>query len=162
MDQGGVGLGERILKAIFDSEVGILPFTGLTMQVLAYFERSSVEQVLYDLPRNKLKQNMKDMTFFLFELADQGDGVAIQIVREFATSISKYVAAGITKYGKHQSDMDVVLIGGLFKTKYPLLIDIITCEIHSVAPRARLNSLLSLQIFGNAGNRLNGLTFGKF
>jgi N-acetylglucosamine kinase-like BadF-type ATPase len=108
------------------------------MQVLAYFERSSVEQVLYDLPRNKLKQNMKDMTFFLFELADQGDGVAIQIVREFATSISKYVASGITKYGMRQSDMDVVLIGGLFKTKYPLLIDIITCEIHSVAPRAKI------------------------
>lgn len=138
LDQGGKGLGERILRAVFDAEIGILPSTGLTAKVLDYFGRTSVEQLLYDLPRNKLERSMKDMTFFLFELAGLGDEVATQIVREFATRISCYVVAGITEFDMSQSEVDVVLIGGIFNTQHPLLTDIITAEVHSIAPRARM------------------------
>lgn len=84
LDQGGRGLGERIHQALFDAEIGRIPPTRLTAKVLEFYGLDSVVQVLYDLPRDRLKRSPKDMTYLLFELADEGDLAAHAIVSSFA------------------------------------------------------------------------------
>jgi N-acetylglucosamine kinase-like BadF-type ATPase len=140
LDQGGEGLAERIFRAVFDAEIGISPPTRLTEKVLSFFGRDSVETLLYDLPRNKLERSPKDMTFLLFELADESDEAANSIVQDFAKRICSYVTAGIAGLGMVEYEMDVVLTGGVFKTRSLLLLDTIRSEIHKVAPRARIVS----------------------
>ncbi|MBJ6362654.1 N-acetylglucosamine kinase [Paenibacillus sp. GCM10012307] len=161
LDQGGRGLGERIHQALFDAEIGRIPQTRLTGKVLEFYELKSVVQVLYDLPRDRLKRSPKDMTYLLFELANEGDPAAYEIVSSFARNISSYITAGIAKYGLQETDFDVVLTGGLFKTRHPLLRETVVSEIHRIAPRAQIVDAWYEPVVGAVKLGLGGLYAGS-
>ena len=138
LDQGAKGLGARALRAIFLSEIGVLPPTILTEIALRFFEFEKVDQFLLAYQRQQLRKPIQDLSPLLFEAAGQSDRVALEIISQFGVSISRYPIAAIQKHGAQNAEMDIVLSGGLFKAKDTLLIKTITDEIHRIAPNARI------------------------
>jgi N-acetylglucosamine kinase-like BadF-type ATPase len=137
-DQGANGLGVRMLRAVFQSQIGALPSTALTTRLLSFFELESVDGLLLAFQRGKLRRPPKDACPILFEAAREADPVALDVIAGFGRSVSRYVAGGIAKYGLHGTEIEVVLSGGIFKAGCRLLVDSIGAEIHRAAPLARI------------------------
>lgn len=138
LDQGAKGLGARALRAIFLSEIGALPPTTLTEIALTFFELDQVDKLLLAYQRQQLRKPIQDLSPLLFEAAGKSDRVALEIISQFALSISRYPIAAINKHNAQNAEIDVVLSGGLFKAKGTSLVETIETEIHRVAPNAKI------------------------
>jgi N-acetylglucosamine kinase-like BadF-type ATPase len=138
MDQGARALGARALQSIFLSEIGALPSTILTDAALAFFGLDRVELLLLAYQRQQLGKPVQAFSPLLFAAAEKSDRLALDVLYQFALSISRYPIAAIQKHGAHQAEIDIVLSGGLFKAKGTLLQETIATEIHRVAPAARV------------------------
>jgi N-acetylglucosamine kinase-like BadF-type ATPase len=155
LDQGGGSLGARALLAVFQSEIGIQPPTMMTKMALDFFELDSVDALLLAYQRNQLKKPLKEVAFLLFEAAEQYDQVALDVIYAFGESLSRYVIAGARMYGLIGKPFDVVLSGGIFKAKLPLLMDVISALVHRVAPSA---SVINAQYEPVIGAAIMGLS----
>ena len=138
MDQGAKAIGARALRAVFLSEIGALPATTLTETALAFFGLDRVERLLLAWQRQQLGQPIQNFSPLLLAAAEKSDRVALDVLYQFALSVSRYPIAAIQKYGADRAEIDVVLSGGLFKAKGTLLQETIAAEIHRVAPAARI------------------------
>jgi N-acetylglucosamine kinase-like BadF-type ATPase len=138
IDQGAKGLGSRTLQAVFFSEIGALPPTVLTEMALRVFELEKVDELLLAWQRKQLRKPIQDLSPLMFEAAKKSDAVALGIISQFGTSISRYPIAAIQKHKAQNLEMDIVLSGGLFKNKGTSLVETISAEIHRVAPNARI------------------------
>jgi len=137
-DQGGGALGSRALQAVFDSHIGIREKTVLTKMLLVYYGYDNTDQLLLGRDRNRLKYPLQTIAPLLMEAACQNDGVALEIITEFAKSIARYATGGLKKYDLSGKDCDIVLSGGIFKSKHPLLVETISAEIRRVSCQARV------------------------
>jgi len=138
LDQGAKGLGARALRAVFLSEIGVLPPTILTEIALRFFEIHQIDKLLLAYQRQQLQKPIQDLSPLLFEAAEQHDQVAQEIISQFGISISRYPVGAIQKHGSQNAEMDIVLSGGLFKARGASLIQTITNEICRVAPNAKI------------------------
>ena len=138
LDQGAKGLGARVLRAIFLSEIGVLLPTILTEIALRFFELEKVHNLLLAYQRQQLCKPIQDLSPHLFESAEKSDQVALEIIFQFGISISRYPIGAIQKHGAQNAEMDIVLSGGLFKVKGTSLVKTITTEIHRAAPNAKI------------------------
>ncbi len=138
IDQGAKGLGTRVLQAVFFSEIGALPHTILTETALQLFELEKVDELLLASQRKQLRKPIQDLSPLLFEAAKKSDAVALEIISQFGTSISRYPIAAIQKHKAKNLEKDIVLSGGLFKNKGTSLVETISAGIHRVAPHARI------------------------
>jgi N-acetylglucosamine kinase-like BadF-type ATPase len=138
IDQGAKGLGSRALQAVFFSEIGALPPTVLTEMALRLFELEKVDELLLAWQRKQLHKPIQDLSPLMFEAAKKSDAVALGIISQFGTSISRYPIAAIQKHKAQNLKMDIVLSGGLFKNKGTSLVETISAEIYRVAPNARI------------------------
>ena len=138
IDQGAKGLGSRALQAVFFSEIGALPPTVLTETALRLFELEKVDELLLAWQRKQLRKPIQDLSPPMFEAAKKSDAVALGIISQFGTSISRYPIAAIQKHKAQNLEMDIVLSGGLFKNKGTSLVETISAEIHRAAPKARI------------------------
>jgi N-acetylglucosamine kinase-like BadF-type ATPase len=138
MDQGAKAIGARALRAVFLSEIGALPGTTLTKTALSFFGLDRVDRLLLSWQRQQLSQPIQNFSPLLFAAAEKSDRVALDILYQFALSVSRYPIAAIQKYGADRAEIDIVLSGGLFKAKGTLLQETIATEIHRIAPAARI------------------------
>jgi len=138
LDQGARGLGARALRAIFLSEIGALPPTKLTQIALSLFGLGEVDKLLLAYQHQQLSKPIHELSPLLFQAASQSDPMALNIIREFGLSISRYPIAAIQKHGVQNADLDIVLSGGLFKAKGTSLVENIASEIHRVAPNVKI------------------------
>ncbi len=137
-DQGAGGLGRRALEAIFQAEIGCIPPTLLAGKALDIFGLESVEKLLLAYQRHQLVKPLKEICPVLFETAAQADRAALGVISEFGRSVSRYIVAGILKYGLQDKEMELVLAGGVFKARSSLLFDTIRAQIHRVAPKTKV------------------------
>ena len=126
------------MRAIFLSEIGVLPPTILTETALRFFELDRVDKLLLAYQRQQLPKPVQDLSPLLFKAAEKSDQVALEIISQFGISISRYPIAAIQKYNAQNAEMDIVLSGGLFKAKGTSLIETIEAEIHRIAPNAKI------------------------
>jgi len=147
-DQGGSGLGGRAVRALFLSEMGILPPTGLKDKILKYFEVSNIEGLMRYYRVRQEKKPAKELCGMIFESADEGDGVALKIINEFGISASRYITSGIKKYGLQDREVKIVISGGVFKAANNLLFETISNEIKDVAPKASIINALYEPVVG--------------
>lgn len=138
LDQGGGSLGARALLAVFKSEIGILPKTVLREKALQFFEFDNVDDLLLSYQRGLLTKPLKEVSFILFEAANEEDEVALGVIYDFGVSLSKYVIAGAKKYDLVGKEFDVVLSGGVFKANNPLLQDTICAHVHRLTAKAKI------------------------
>ncbi len=130
MDQGGEGLGSRVLNAVFHSHMHVIEPTSLTKRVMDYFENKDMDSLLLAFQRHQLKKPLKDLSVILFEEAEHNDPASLEIIYSYSKSISKYVISAIKKYDIDPEDCVVTVSGGVFKAKNPLLFEALCTHIH--------------------------------
>jgi N-acetylglucosamine kinase-like BadF-type ATPase len=74
----------------------------------------------------------------VFEAADSGDRVAQNLLIQLGEEVGSTAGAVIRRLGLAHTDVEVVLAGGVFKGKGPLLLDTVTRAVQRTAPRAQV------------------------
>lgn len=146
--QGGEALGTKAIEAVFDAEAGIVPSTALTELILDYFSISNVDKLLFKFVNGKLPAKTKDLVPLLFQAADIEDAVALDIIKEFGCNIARYTVAGLRRFDMLQTDIDIVISGGIFKARNPVLKETLNYEIHKDAEKARIINALYEPVAG--------------
>ena len=138
IDEGGRSLGTKAMEGVFRSETGMGPETSLKERALEFFGYEEILPMLLDFSRNCLKRPLKDFATAVDEEAMKGDQVALNVQYEFGKSLSRYAVAALKKYEMKSRTVDIVLSGGLFKARSPVLTDVIRTEVHLISPLARI------------------------
>lgn len=136
MDDGGKSLAVRAMEGVFRSVTGMGPKTRLMERAMEFFGYQDVLPMLLDFSRNCISKPLKDFAMIVDEEAMQGDSVALAAQYDFGASVSRYATAAIEKY--QLTEADVVLSGGIFKARSPVMVDVIRTEVHRIAPKARI------------------------
>lgn len=134
---GGGELVEKALHYAFRSEEGTYEKSMLETAVPGVFEVNTMEQVCSVL-RNKgitAEQEFK-LPILVFELARKGDEVSRKLISNMGYEEGRYAAAIIRRLGMEKEEVPVVLIGSLFKTREPLLLDSYLEAVGEVANKA--------------------------
>jgi N-acetylglucosamine kinase-like BadF-type ATPase len=74
----------------------------------------------------------------VFDAAVQGDAVACEIIEKQGRILAEYATALIRRFDMRDVVFDVVLAGGVFRGRGPLLVDTITQAVHRIAPSANI------------------------
>ncbi len=138
-DQGGTALGRRVLRSVFDAHSGVGASTTLISRILEYFQMTDVDKLLESLVNSKIPNvKTKDLAPIAFEVAAEGDLVALSLLKKFGYDMAKYVVAGLKKFNLLKLELDVVLSGGIFKCKVPILKEAVATFIHQYAPKVNI------------------------
>jgi N-acetylglucosamine kinase-like BadF-type ATPase len=133
-DQGGSALGRRAIRKVFDAEINLCKPTKLTELFLQNAHVKTVDGLLHRyVTDEEFGGKAKDMVPQIIDLANDGDSVAIELVKEFARDLSRYVYVGLQKYDMLDMNMDVVLSGSVLKGNDNLLTLEITRELRKFA-----------------------------
>jgi N-acetylglucosamine kinase-like BadF-type ATPase len=122
------------------------PATQLTPALMRYLGASDVVDMLHGLTSGRLEIDAAAAPL-IFEVAAQGDAVAIDLIRWAGRELGELAKAVIRQLDFAALEFDVVLLGGMFNGG-PLLIDPLRESIAELAPRARLVRLQTLPVVG--------------
>jgi len=137
-DQGGEALGYRALQAVFDSHIGRRKPTVLTHKLLKYYGYSEVDELLLGRDRKTLNNSPKDTAPLVMDLASGNDRVALDVVYEFFSSIAQYAVAALSNFDLIDKDCEIVLSGGVFKSRHPLIRETISQAVHRISTQAKI------------------------
>lgn len=157
MDQGGEGLGGRVLNAVFHSYMHVTEPTSLTKRVMDYFENNDMDSLLLAYQRHQLKKPIKDLSVILFEEAGHNDPASLEIIYSYGKSISKYVISAIRKYDIDPEDCIVTLSGGVFKAQNPLLFEALCAHVHRIYSNLKVEQARYEPVVGAALMELDKL-----
>ena len=137
---GGAGnVAQEAIRAVLREEDGRGVPTALTGMVLKRLGYPTAEALLKAMVAGQLdRERVLSLCPLAFEAAHDGDDVAVDIIVKQGEALAEYATAGIRRFGMKDLEFDVVLSGGLFKGRGPLLIDTITQAVHRVAPRTHI------------------------
>lgn len=137
--QGGGALGQKVIHAVLDAEVGMAEPTKLTEMLLKRFHVADVNQLLYQVVTGGISsQDKLELPPLLEQAAMQNDPVALKILAGYGREIAKYAIAGMRRLGLLEEEIEVVLSGSIFKCKAPILQDAVISQIHQFAARAKI------------------------
>lgn len=134
---GGGDLYKQALHYAFRSDEGTYEKSLLEELVPPVFGVKTMDEVC-----NKIKNDGPDerarykLPIVVFEAARRGDQVAAELLSNMGREEGYYAAAVIRKLGMTGERVPVVLIGSLFQTGEPLLIDAYMERVHEAAPLA--------------------------
>ena len=137
---GGAGnVAQEAIRAVLREEDGRGVPTALTGMVLKRLGYPTAEALLKAMVAGQLdRERVLSLCPLAFEAAHDGDDVAVDIIVKQGEALAEYATAGIRRFGMQDLEFYVVLSGGLFKGRGPLLIDTITQAVHRVAPRTNI------------------------
>jgi N-acetylglucosamine kinase-like BadF-type ATPase len=137
---GGAGdVAQEAIRAVLREEDGRGVPTVLTSVVLNKLGHPTAEALLKAMVAGQFdRERVLSLCPLVFEAAHNGDDVAVDIIVKQGEVLAEYATAGIRRFGMQDLEFDVVLSGGLFKGRGPLLTDIITQAVHRVAPRTHI------------------------
>lgn len=121
---GGYELACQAMHYAFRSEEGTWEKTALEQEVPRLFGVSDLEEVCrivknQDIPSRELYE----LPRLVFSLAEKGDALCRQLISDMGYNEGKYAAAIIRRLEMESEKVPVVLIGSLFRTGCPYLID---------------------------------------
>jgi N-acetylglucosamine kinase-like BadF-type ATPase len=122
------------------------PATQLTPALMRYLGASDVVEMLHGLTSGRLEIDAA-VAPLIFEVAMQGDAVAIDLIRWAGRELGELAKAVIRQLNFEALEFDVVLVGSMFNGG-PLLIEPMRESIAELAPRARLVRLQTLPVVG--------------
>ncbi|NPV06947.1 MAG: ATPase [Anaerolineae bacterium] len=136
---GGSDVGREAIEAMLRQDDGRGPETAITAPALEKLGYSSVEAMLRALVAHEVDRGrINSLCPLVFEAAYAGDAVAADIIEKQGRALAEYAVAIIRRFGMQDLEFDLVLSGGVFKGRGPLLVDTVAQVVHRVAPRARL------------------------
>ncbi|MFL5680069.1 MAG: N-acetylglucosamine kinase [Chloroflexota bacterium] len=162
-DWGGAGsIGMEGLRAAIRGRDGRGPRTSLERLVPAHYglsRPSAVTKAMYD---GRLRERrVAELSPVVFAAATDGDAVARSIVDRLAAELVSMGVALIRRLKLTRLDLDVVLGGGVFRTRDEAFFATIERGLRDVAPKSRLVRLHAPPVVGAALiglDRLNGAT----
>jgi N-acetylglucosamine kinase-like BadF-type ATPase len=137
---GGAGdVAQEAIRAVLREEDGRGHATSLTGSVLNRLGYPTAEALLRAMVAGQFDRALVlSLCPLVFEAADNGDAVAIDIIVKQGEALAEYATAAIRRFGMQDLEFDVVLSGSLFKGQGSLLVDTITHAVHRVAPHTRI------------------------
>ncbi len=136
---GASDIAREAIFVAFRMDEGMRPRTRLHGAVLEALGLPDYDAVVRDYMENSFAFSYRAMgvvTPLVFRLADEGDGVAQDILIEMGRLMGEQTGAVIKRAGIERLEADVVLAGSTYRGQSPLLIDSLTTAVHRAAPRA--------------------------
>jgi len=142
--KGGAGsLIREALHYAFRSCDGTGPKTSLEEAVLSILGFSSYDELSFYMYQvsdqfGKIYMKAAKIVPTIFELANEGDEVASNILIHNGTAMGEIIGRMIRHLGSHQVPQDIVMVGSVFtKGANPLLMDYFKASCHRFVPFAR-------------------------
>jgi N-acetylglucosamine kinase-like BadF-type ATPase len=138
---GAVHLAEAALRAACRAELGTGPATALRERMLLAGGFASTEDLLHHYTRRPRPPRWEIARFapLILDVAEDGDRVAIQLIRDQAEAVVRSVRAGAKQAGLSGS-YPLVLAGGMFSHDSSRLVDALSealPQAHPVVPRVQ-------------------------
>lgn len=134
---GGGDLVEKALHYAFRSDEGTYEKSALEAAVPPIFGVSTMEDVCRLLKKNPLSDKERyQLPITVFQLANSGDSVCRMLIQDLGHEEGLYAAAVIRRLHMENEQVPVVLIGSLFHSDDPLLLDPFMDAVHTAAPAA--------------------------
>jgi N-acetylglucosamine kinase-like BadF-type ATPase len=136
---GSHQLSQKMLRAVYRSELGIDPPTPMTARVLAFLGAPSVEAVLHHFTR-RVGSHQADwggLVRILLDEAAADDPAARKIVVDHGEALGDYVLAAARKVGLEQVPFTLVLTGGVLRHPSPLLSQTLVERVRATSPGVR-------------------------
>ncbi len=132
---GGAELADRALHYAFRSEEGTWEKSLLEEAIPEIFEVKDMEEVC-DIVFNGNKPNDKSyrIPIKVFELARKEDPVCVRLIQDMGHEMGHYAAGVLKRLDMCDADVPASLIGSLFYTNEPLLIDSYMETVNKTAP----------------------------
>ncbi len=148
---GGAWLGVRALGLALRAADGRGPATSLSELVPAHFGRADAESVLGAVYGGELAYNrLFELARVLLDAAADGDAPARAAADTLADEVVAFVRAAVNRLDVAAEEVEVVLGGGIFKTRDREFHDRIAHGIRAAAPRSRLVRLQAPPVLGAA------------
>lgn len=134
---GGGDLVEKALHYAFRSDEGTYEKSALEEAVPPVFGVSTMEEVCRLLKQNPLSDKERyQLPITVFQLANSGDSVCRMLIHDLGHEEGLYAAAVIRRLHMENEQVPVVLIGSLFHTDDPMLLDPFMEAVRTAAPAA--------------------------
>ena len=134
---GGGDLVEKALHYAFRSDEGTYEKSALEAAVPPIFGVSTMEDVCRLLKQNPLSDKERyQLPITVFQLANSGDSVCRMLIQDLGHEEGLYAAAVIRRLHMENEQVPVVLIGSLFHSDDPLLLDPFMDAVPTAAPAA--------------------------
>jgi len=148
---GGQWVGRAALGAAVRARDGRGARTALERIVPTHFGMSNAEALARAMSRERISSDrLAELPPAVFGAAADGDAVARDILNQLADEVVAMAAAAITRLRVADTDVEVVLGGGVFRAGGPAFLDRIRAGIEAVAPRATTIPLSVPPIVGAA------------
>ena len=137
--QGGSAIARRAIEAVFESKIGMYPETKLENMFLGHFGDSNAHELLYRAMMNPAFHSELTKTVpKILMTADEGDEVAISVLRSFSDDICANFLAGMKTMDMLDLACDVVLAGSVLKGEKNMLTAMITERLAKGAKNAAI------------------------
>ena len=134
---GGGDLVEKALHYAFRSDEGTYERSALEAAVPPIFGVSTMEDVCRLLKQNPLSDKERyQLPITVFQLANSGDSVCRMLIQDLGHEEGLYAAAVIRRLHMENEQVPVILIGSLFHSDDPLLLDPFMEAVRTAAPAA--------------------------
>jgi N-acetylglucosamine kinase-like BadF-type ATPase len=116
-----------------------------------HFGASTAEALARAIYRDRIpSERLVELPPAVFRAAGEGDTVARSILDQLADEVVAMSTAAITRLRIADADVDVVLGGGMFRSRDPVFLERIRAGIEAVAPRATATTLTVPPVVGAA------------
>ncbi len=148
---GGGSIGQAALAAAVRGRDGRGPRTTLERSVPASFGLASPRALTKALYVGQVDHHrVSELAPMVFEASQGGDAVARSIIDRLADELVGMASALIRRLRLGRLDPEVVLAGGVFRTRDSTFYDRLERGIHAAAPAARLVRLAAPPVLGAA------------
>jgi N-acetylglucosamine kinase-like BadF-type ATPase len=148
---GGWSLGQEMIRLVMRAWDGRGEPTRLTGLVLDALQQPSEETLIENLYFEKINpRQLIKLVPLIFQAAVAGDKPASDLIKRMGVEVAVTAKALIRRFDMQDLDVEVVLAGGVFKGKGPLLIDTVREEIHKEVPLAQIRRLNYEPVLGAA------------
>jgi N-acetylglucosamine kinase-like BadF-type ATPase len=159
---GGSWLGVRALGLALRATDGRGSSTLLSSRVPAHFDHADAEAVLTAVYTGTLPYGrLFELARVLLDAAAEGDLPSRQAADILADEVATFARAAITRLGVEDTDVEVVLGGGIFDTDDAGFHARVATGIHELAPLARLRQLDAPPVLGAALLGLDAIGAGE-
>lgn len=136
---GGGDLSLEMIRQIARAWDGRGRPTVLAEWVLQALQVESVEEMIDRLYREEIdQQRLLDLVPLVFQAAEAKDEVARELIERMGTEVGITALAVVRRLKMMETDVEVVLAGGVYKGQGSLLIDTIRGVVHAEVPDAEL------------------------
>ncbi|MBN2222364.1 MAG: hypothetical protein JW708_09155 [Vallitaleaceae bacterium] len=134
---GGGEVVEKALHFSFRSEEGTYQKSELEKRMPLLFGVNSMGEVCDCIRKEGVPESIAyNIPIEVMRLAHEGDPVCKEIIEEMSRTEGEYAASLVRKLKMEEEELPLVLIGSLFKTKSPLMIEPYLKKVQETAKKA--------------------------